>query len=185
MIAADPGEELESHWFIENFMVLANEQVASFLEREHVPTVYRVHDLPDPFRLDHLLDVLSSLGLPTPRVRPHDWPPPQDIRRVTRETAEWVDRCTPRRPGQGGARAAGAAGAGPGGLPDRSTSATSGWPRGTYCHFTSPIRRYPDLLVHRGLLGQLGLGPEPDHGLPGRLGRALLARPSARPPRSN
>ena len=66
VIAADPSEELESHWFIENFMVLANEQVASFLERENVPTVYRVHDLPDPFNLDHLLDVLSSLGLPTP-----------------------------------------------------------------------------------------------------------------------
>jgi len=93
--AADPSQELESHWFIEEFMVLANEQVASFLEREHVPTVYRVHDLPDPFRLDHLLDILSSLSLPTPVFDPMS-ATPLDIRRVTRETAEWVDSYTPR-----------------------------------------------------------------------------------------
>ena len=76
--SADPSEELESHWYIENFMVLANEQVASFLEKEKVPTVYRVHDLPDPFNLSRLLDVLSSLGLPYARVRPHDGRPRRD-----------------------------------------------------------------------------------------------------------
>ncbi len=159
VIAADPSEELESHWFIEVFMVLANEQVASFLEREHVPTVYRVHDLPDPFHVDHLLDVLSSLGLPTPVFDPMA-ATPQEIRRVTRETADWVDRYTP-------------AGRGKAALVQQVLRAQAravyqianighfGLASQSYCHFTSPIRRYPDLLVHRGLLAQLGLGPAP------------------------
>ena len=159
VISADPGEELESHWFIENYMVLANEQVASFLEKERVPTVYRVHDLPDPFNLDRLLDVLSSLGLPTPTYDALA-APPQEIRRVTRETAEWVDRYTP--PGRGKAalvqqvlRAQARA------VYQTVNIGHFGLASQTYCHFTSPIRRYPDLLVHRGLLGALGLGPAP------------------------
>jgi len=159
VVAADPTEELESHWFIENYMVLANEQVAAFLEREQVPTVYRVHDLPDPFNLERLLDVLMSLGLPTPAFDALE-ATPQEIRRVTRETAEWVDRFTP-------------SGRGKAALVQQVLRAQSravyqivnighfGLASQTYCHFTSPIRRYPDLLVHRGLLGRLGLGPAP------------------------
>ncbi len=159
VVSADPSEELESHWFIEVFMVLANEQVASFLEREHVPTVYRVHDLPDPFRVDHLLDILTSLGLPTPVFDPMQ-ATPQDVRRVTRETAEWVDRYTP--PGRGKValvqqvlRAQARA------VYQTSNIGHFGLASEAYCHFTSPIRRYPDILVHRGLLAQLGLGPSP------------------------
>jgi ribonuclease R len=159
VISADPSEELESHWFIEVFMVLANEQVGSFLEREHVPTVYRVHDTPDPFRVDHLLDILTSLGLPTPPFDPMQ-ATPQDVRRVTRETAEWVDRYTP--PGRGKAalvqhvlRAQARA------VYQTSNIGHFGLASTAYCHFTSPIRRYPDILVHRGLLAQLGLGPSP------------------------
>ena len=157
--SADPGEELESHWFIENFMVLANEQVASYLEREHVPTVFRVHDLPDPFHVDHLLVVLSSLGLPTPLFDPMT-ATSEDVRRATREAAEWINRHV-------------AAGLGKAALTQQVLRAQAravygtvnighfGLASQTYCHFTSPIRRYPDLLVHRGLLGRLGLAPEP------------------------
>jgi ribonuclease R len=159
VLAADPGEELESHWFIENFMVLANEQVASFLEREQVPTVYRVHDLPDPFRVDHLLDILSSLGLPTPLFDPMT-ATSEDVRRVTRETAEWID--TRAADGLGKAaltqqvlRAQARA------VYDTVNIGHFGLASSTYCHFTSPIRRYPDLLVHRALLGTLGLIPQP------------------------
>jgi ribonuclease R len=159
VVRADASEELESHWFIESFMVLANEQVASYLEREHVPTLYRVHDLPDPLNLDRLLDVLTSLGLPTPDFNALA-ATPQDIRRVMRETAAWVDRFTP-------------AGRGKQALVQQVLRAQAravyqtvnighfGLASQTYCHFTSPIRRYPDLLVHRGLLAQLGLGAAP------------------------
>jgi ribonuclease R len=160
VVAADPGEELESHWFIEGYMVLANEQVASFLEKEHVPTVYRVHDLPDPFHVDHLLDVLSSLGLPTPVFDPMT-ATSEDVRTVTRETAEWIDTHA-------------AAGRGKNALMQQVLRAQAraiyhtvnighfGLASSTYCHFTSPIRRYPDLLVHRALLGRLGLAVEPE-----------------------
>jgi ribonuclease R len=159
VVSADPGEELESHWFIENFMVLANEQVASYLERERVPTVYRVHDLPDPFRVGNLLAVLSSLGLPTPRFDPL-MATSEDIRRVTREMGELID--THAAEGLGRAaltqqvlRAQSRA------VYDTKNIGHFGLASGTYCHFTSPIRRYPDLLVHRALLGKLGFSPEP------------------------
>jgi len=121
--------------------------------------VYRVHDLPDPFNLERLLDVLASLGLPTPAFDAME-ATPQEIRRATRETADWVDRYTP-------------AGRGKAALVQQVLRAQAravyqtvnighfGLASQTYCHFTSPIRRYPDLLVHRGLLGGLGLGPEP------------------------
>ena len=159
VVSADPSEELESHWFIEVFMVLANEQVAAFLEREHVPTVYRVHDLPDPFNLDHLLDVLTSLGLPTPPFDPMQ-ATPQDVRLVMRETAEWVDRYTPAGRGktalvQQVLRAQARA------VYQTANIGHFGLASEAYCHFTSPIRRYPDVLVHRGLLARLGLGPSP------------------------
>lgn len=154
-----PAEELESHHFIEDFMILANEQVATYLEREHVPTVYRVHEPPDPFLLDHLLDVLSSLDLPTPPFDPQT-ATPQDVRRTVNEVAESIERVTL----QGRGKAA---------LEQQVLRSQSravyqthnvghfGLASATYCHFTSPIRRYPDLLVHRGLLARLGQGPEP------------------------
>ena len=140
-------------------MVLANEQVASFLEREHVPTVYRVHDLPDPFHVDHLLDVLNSLGLPTPPFDPMQ-ATAQDVRRVMRETAEWVDRYAPSGRGKSALvkqvlRAQARA------VYQTANIGHFGLASEAYCHFTSPIRRYPDILVHRGLLAQLGLGPLP------------------------
>lgn len=159
VIAADPGEELESHWLIEVFMVLANEQVASFLERERVPTVYRVHDLPDPFHVDHLLDILSSLGLPTPAFDPMQ-ATSDDVRRATREAAQWIAHHTPATRGktalmQQVLRAQARA------VYQTVNIGHFGLASQTYCHFTSPIRRYPDLLVHRGLLGHLGVAPPP------------------------
>lgn len=159
LVRAHIAQDLESHLFIEDFMVLANEQVAAFLERRHVPTVYRVHDLPDPFHLDYLLDVLASLDLPTPVFDPVT-ATPTDIRRTTVEVAGWVERITP--PGRGKAA-----------LMNQVLRAQSravyqtknighfGLASKAYCHFTSPIRRYPDLLVHRGLLAELGLAPKP------------------------
>ena len=159
VVSADPGEELESHWFIENFMVLANEQVASYLEKERVPTVYRVHDLPDPFRVGNLLAVLSSLGVPTPRFDPLT-ATSEDIRRVMREMGGLIE--THAAEGLGRAaltqqvlRAQSRA------VYDTGNIGHFGLASSTYCHFTSPIRRYPDLLVHRALLGRLGLMPEP------------------------
>lgn len=159
VMSADPAEELESHWFIEEYMVLANEQVASFLERSRVPTVYRVHDLPDPFHLSNLLDVLASIGVPTPPFDPLT-ATPREIRHVARETAEWVARHSSLHQGKAALmqqvlRAQARA------VYHTVNIGHFGLASQAYCHFTSPIRRYPDLLVHRGLLATLGLGPAP------------------------
>ncbi|MHB8868899.1 MAG: RNB domain-containing ribonuclease [Thermoleophilia bacterium] len=156
---AHPAEELESHRFIEDFMVLANEEVAGFLECERVPTVYRVHDLPDPFKLDRLLDLLSSLDLPTPPFSPMT-ATPEDVRRVMIETAGWIDSSTPRNRGKTALqiqvlRAQSRA------VYQTDNIGHFGLSLATYCHFTSPIRRYPDLLVHRGLLARLGAAEPP------------------------
>ena len=159
MSEAHPSEELASHHFIEDYMVLANEQVATYLEREQVLTLYRVHDAPDPFRLDHLLDLLSSLDLPTPRFDPMT-ATAADVRRVMIETSEWIDSSTPRQRGKAALqqqvlRAQSRA------VYQTQNIGHFGLSLGTYCHFTSPIRRYPDLVVHRGLLARLGLAPVP------------------------
>ena len=71
--------------------------------------------------------MLSSLDLPTPALRPL-LATPQDIRRVTQETAEWVERLTPPRGGQGGAEPADPAGRRHARCIRRRTSATSAWP---------------------------------------------------------
>jgi ribonuclease R len=159
IIGAHRAEELESHGFIEEYMLLANEQVATYLERERVPAVYRVHDLPDPFAVDHLLDVLAGLDLPTPVFDPLQ-ATPADLRRVVRETADWVDRATPRGRGKA-ALVAQVLRAQARAVYQTENIGHFGLALGTYTHFTSPIRRYPDLLVHRALLARLGLGPQP------------------------
>jgi ribonuclease R len=159
LVAAHPEKELESHHFIEDYMVLANEQVALFLERRKAPTVFRVHPLPDPFNLDRLLTILAGLELPTPAFDPLT-ATPTELRRVARETAEWVECFTPKGKGKAAlvqqvlrsqARA----------VYQTENVGHFGLALTSYCHFTSPIRRYPDLLVHRALLWELGLGPQP------------------------
>lgn len=159
LVGAHPSAESESHGFIEDYMVLANEQVATFLEKERVPTVFRVHDLPDPFALDRMLDVFASLDLPTPRFDPLT-ATSEDVRRTMVEAAGFVESSAPKNRGRQA-------------LDQQILRAQSravyradnighfGLSLATYCHFTSPIRRYPDLLVHRGLLGRLGVAENP------------------------
>lgn len=159
LVDAHASTESESHGFIEDFMVLANEQVATFLEKERVPTVFRVHDLPDPFALDRMLNVFASLDVPTPRFDPFT-ATPEDVRRTMVEAAGFVESSAPRNRGRQALdqqilRAQSRA------IYQTDNIGHFGLSLAAYCHFTSPIRRYPDLLVHRGLLGRLGLAENP------------------------
>jgi ribonuclease R len=148
--------QTEAHELIEHLMILANEQVAGYLADRKVPTLYRVHERPDPAAVEHLVEKLASLGVPTPAV-PENMSPQQaaDLAaEASRLLAAWV-----RRHG----------GAGREGLTSlilRSLKQATYSPRNVghaglgsarYSHFTSPIRRYPDLVAHRSLLGSLGL----------------------------
>jgi ribonuclease R len=150
--------QTESHRLIERLMILANEQVAQLLERKRVPTIYRVHAKPDPQRIERLVAQLHDLEIPTPPLR--GTPAPGEAAELAAEASRLVGREAKRR---GHGREAYTT------LVLRSlkqavyserNSGHAGLASDAYCHFTSPIRRYPDLVVHRALLAALGEGEE-------------------------
>jgi ribonuclease R len=156
VIGARSVAQTESHSLIERLMILANEQVAQLLERKRVPTIYRVHPQPDPLRLVQLIAQLHELEIPTPLLR--GTPAPGEAAELAAEASRLVAREAARR---GHGRAAYTS------LVLRSlkqasyserNSGHAGLGSAAYCHFTSPIRRYPDLVVHRALLAALGEG---------------------------
>jgi ribonuclease R len=148
--------QTESHRLIERLMVLANEQVAQLLERKRVPSIYRVHAQPDPPRVERLIEQLADLEIPTPPLR--GGLAPRQAGEAAAEASRLVRREAARR---GHGRDAYTS------LVLRSlkqaryserNSGHAGLGSAAYCHFTSPIRRYPDLVVHRALLAALGEG---------------------------
>ncbi len=148
--------QTESHRLIERLMILANEQVARLLERKRVPAIYRVHAQPDPPRVERLVEQLADLEIPTPPLR--GGLAPRQAGEAAAEASRLVGREAARR---GHGRDAYTS------LVLRSlkqaryseqNSGHAGLGSAAYCHFTSPIRRYPDLVVHRALLAALGEG---------------------------
>jgi ribonuclease R len=151
--------QTESHRLIERLMILANEQVARLLERRRLPAIYRVHALPDPERVERLVEQLADLEIPTPPL-PAGRLSAQQAAEAAAEASRLVGREAARR---GHGRAAYTS------LVLRSlkpasysevNSGHAGLGSEAYCHFTSPIRRYPDLVVHRALLAALGEGED-------------------------
>ena len=125
---------------IEECMLLANETVASHLERMRMPALYRVHEPPDPEKVERL-DVFArslgqSLGAPPDQVTPAHFQRLLD--RMRGEPAERAVGLLTLRTMQRARY-------------DATNLGHFGLASGSYTHFTSPIRRYPDLLVHRAL----------------------------------
>jgi len=143
---------------IEHLMILTNQRVAELLERRRIPTLYRVHELPDPERIRLLIEQLAALDLPTPALP--DAISPQQAGELAGEASRLAAREAGRR---GHGREAYTS------LVLRSLKQAhyadrnlghAGLGSPAYAHFTSPIRRYPDLVAHRALLSAIGGGEE-------------------------
>jgi ribonuclease R len=150
--------QTESHRLIERLMILTNEQVAQLLERKRVPAVYRVHAQPDPLRVEHLVEQLHSLGVPTPPLGQGlaAGPAAALVAEASRLVIEEARR---RGHGREAYTSLVLRSLMQASYSDRN-SGHAGLGSPAYCHFTSPIRRYADLLVHRALLATLGEGEE-------------------------
>ena len=161
VVAARSVYQTEAHKLIEHLMILTNERVAELLERRRVPTLYRVHEQPDPERIAALVERLAALDVPSPPTP--ERLSPSEAGRLAGEISRAVAREARRR---GHGRDAYTS------LVLRSMKQASysdrnlghaGLGSPAYLHFTSPIRRYPDLVAHRGLLFAIGEAePEPD-----------------------
>jgi ribonuclease R len=158
VVAARRVAQTESHRLIERLMILANEQVAQLLERKRAPAIYRVHPQPDPSQVEQLVAKLDALGIPTPPLR--EGLAPRQAGELAAEASRLVRREAARRGHGHDAYTS---------LVLRSlkqaqyserNSGHAGLGSPAYCHFTSPIRRYPDLVVHRALLASLGEGEQ-------------------------
>ncbi len=150
--AIAPRPRLDSHRLIEEFMVLANVAAAQELRRLGQPCMYRVHAPPSPEKIEALRDFLSSVDLgsgdalslkPSGELRPADLD--VILRRVAgTEAAPQVNEMVLRSQSQAEYS------------PDNVGHFGLALPE--YAHFTSPIRRYADLLVHRALIAGLTPG---------------------------
>ena len=158
VVGAQAVRQTEAHRLIEHLMVLTNERVAELLERRKIPTLYRVHEQPDPERVRWLVEQLAALDIPTPPLP--DTLSPQQAGELagaaSRLVAQEAER---RRHGREAYTSLVLRSLKQAQYSDRNLG-HAGLGSPAYCHFTSPIRRYPDLVVHRGLLSAIGAGEE-------------------------
>jgi ribonuclease R len=154
-VEAEPA----AHALVEELMILANEAVATLLAGRDREALYRVHERPDPQAIELLLAKLEALEVPTP-------PAPDELRPgdAAPLAAQISERVTAYAEQSGRGRDA---------FPtlvlralkqaryDPRNLGHSGLASPAYAHFTSPIRRYPDLVLHRALMRELGLADDP------------------------
>ena len=146
--AIEPRERLDSHRLIEEFMIAANVAAAVTLEERKQPCMYRVHESPDPAKVEALRQFLDSIGL---RLAKGQVIRPKSFEQILEQAAktpykqmvnDLVLRCQSQAYYSG------------------QNMGHFGLALPRYAHFTSPIRRYSDLLVHRALIRSLKLGED-------------------------
>lgn len=145
-----PRTRNEAHKLIEECMLLANVAAAEFALQHDIPMLYRVHEAPEFSRIQKVKDFVKLLGLPFP-----DQPTQADYQRVIEATKDRIDAPSIHAVLLRSMMQAyyGAKNAGHYGLAYEA-----------YTHFTSPIRRYPDLLLHRAIKAHLQQKPYPISG---------------------
>jgi ribonuclease R len=139
----EPYERNEAHRLIEECMLAANVCASEFLrEREH-PSLYRVHEGPTPERLTKLRDFLGTFGF---QLAGGDTPKAQDYAKLLEKIGQRPDRQLLQTVMLRSLRQA---------IYSPDNVGHFGLAYESYTHFTSPIRRYPDLLVHRAIKSAL------------------------------
>jgi ribonuclease R len=138
-----PRARFDSHRLIEEMMILANTAAAKLLSDKQIPTLYRVHDEPDPEKIEELRSFLkgTSVSLPKGQVMR-----PQNFNTILNKVADTpaahaINELVLRSQAQA--------------VYSPDNIGHFGLNLARYCHFTSPIRRYADLIVHRGILSLL------------------------------
>src|SRR6266540_315578 len=156
---AQRESEPEAHALVEEFMIRANEAVAELLSSRNRTALYRVHERPDPQSVLLLLAKLAELEVPTPPAP--DELTPSGAAAIAAAAAEHVATYVAQSQRGRDAFPALVLRALKQARYDPRNLGHSGLASRAYCHFTSPIRRYPDLVCHRALLRELGVADEP------------------------
>ena len=141
-----PRQRLESHQLIEEFMILANVATAEALEKKEAPCIYRIHDSPSFDRLENTRAFLKEMGYSLPKAEHLQ---PKNINHILHLSADKPDKelihtLLLRTQSQA--------------IYSPDNIGHFGLALEKYAHFTSPIRRYADLVVHRALVRAYGLG---------------------------
>ena len=149
--AVAPRARLDAHRLVEEFMILANVAAAETLEKKRTPCMYRIHALPGDEKLSALREFLVTLDLKLAKgqiIKPAHF---NTILAAVKGTPheQMVNTVVLRSQSQA--------------VYSPENVGHFGLSLSRYAHFTSPIRRYADLLVHRGLISSLGFGAD---GLP-------------------
>lgn len=142
----DKRQRLDAHRLIEEFMVLANVCAAQTLENAKQPLIYRVHETPDQAKILGLAEFLRSIGLKWSKGQK---PTPERFNQLLSQAAntdmqQMVNQMVLRSQMRA--------------IYDTANRGHFGLALDQYAHFTSPIRRYADLTVHRGLIRACKLG---------------------------
>ena len=138
-----PQERNEAHKLIEEAMLLANVAAAKFLKQHEIPSLYRIHEGPAEEKLNNLRKFLGELGL---SLQGGKKPRPKDYANLLSEIAHRTDAHLIQTVVLRSLSQA---------VYSPDNNGHFGLAYEGYTHFTSPIRRYPDLLVHRAIRNQL------------------------------
>jgi ribonuclease R len=143
---------LFAHRIVEEFMILANEVVAHHLEEADIPSLYRVHEEPDPARVQEFSEIAQGFGI---RFRPHRNAPGEFQKLIESIAGRPEERVVSYLMLRSFKQAVYSA----------ENIGHFGLASDSYTHFTSPIRRYPDLIVHRVLKTAITRRPQqlPSH----------------------
>src|SRR6266705_917435 len=139
---------LFSHRIVEEFMIVANEVVARHLEENEIPSLYRVHEEPDPMKVQEFVDIVSGFGL---KFEPRKAQPADFQKFITSIEGRPEERMLSYLMLRSFKQA----------RYSEENIGHFGLASDSYTHFTSPIRRYPDLVVHRILKASMARRSQP------------------------